>query len=95
MSHTNTGARAAGGWPLLAFVSPPRPGVDGAPLRELAGFEKVYLQPGESTTVVLALTAHDLTRTASGGGRVAELGEWVLRVGDTATTLSVVDDDEP
>ena len=85
---TNSGGMG-GATPVLGFISPPRPGLDGAPLRELVGFDKVYLDAGESAVVTLELTAHDLTRTARVGGRVIERGEWLLRVGETTTTLVV------
>ena len=85
---TNSGGMS-GATPVLGFISPPRPGFDGAPLRELVGFDKVYLNAKESAVVALGLTAHDLTRTARGGGRVVERGEWLLRIGETTTALVV------
>ena len=85
---TNTG-RVAGAHSLLGFMSPPRPGVEGAPLQELVGFDKVHLAPGESVSVAIAVSAHDLTRTSRGGGREVDQGNWTLRIGDTRTTLEV------
>ena len=85
---TNTG-RVAGAHSLLGFMSPPRPGVEGAPLQELVGFDKVHLAPGESVSVAIAVSAHDLTRTSRGGGREVDKGNWTLRIGDTRTTLEV------
>ena len=87
---TNTGDRA-GAQAVLAFMAPPNPGVDGAPLRSLVGFGKVFLQPGESAQVSLAITQHDLTLTPIDGGRAAAVGDWVLTAEGTTTTFRVRD----
>ena len=85
---TNTGARD-GAQVVLAFMTPPNPGVGGAPLRSLVGFEKVFLRVGESQRVSLPITQHDLTLTAVDGGRIAVAGSWVLAVEGTTTTIRV------
>ena len=85
---SNTGARA-GAHSVLAYAVPPAAGVDGAPLRSLIGFEKVWLQPGETRVVAFTLTAHDLTLTASEGGRAAALGLWTVEVGDAECHIRV------
>ena len=46
---TNTGSRA-GAEVVQLFVAPPQNGIH-RPVRELKGFQKVFLQPGESVTV--------------------------------------------
>ena len=79
----------AGGYAVLAFVKSPRAGHDGAPIRELAGFEKVSLVPGQYTTVCLEIYAHDLTLTRRGGGREVVEGNWHLQIGDTDTIITV------
>ena len=67
---------------MLAYAVPPAAGINGAPLRSLIGFEKVWLQPGETQVVVFNITAHDLTLTAFEGGRVAAPGLWTIEMGD-------------
>ena len=84
---TNTGTVAADDV-VLFFVKPPAPGSAGAPLKSLAGFERVLLAPGESRTLNFNLTVFDLSLVVpkgSGGVDVAERevvrGEWQLEVG--------------
>ncbi len=36
---------------VQCFISSPQPGEEGNPIKEQIGFEKVYLQPNQSTTV--------------------------------------------
>ena len=50
---TNTG-NAAGAEVVQLYVRPPQDGVH-RPVRELKGFRKVFLQPGEAQTVTFAL----------------------------------------
>ena len=85
---TNAGDRD-GAHSLLAFAVPPGAGVDGAPLRSLIGFEKVWLEPGETKGVAVMVTAHDLTLTLPQGGRSAVRGEWIIEVGHTETKVTV------
>ncbi|HEY5793056.1 MAG TPA: fibronectin type III-like domain-contianing protein, partial [Chthoniobacterales bacterium] len=54
---TNTGKRA-GAEVVQLYVRDPKPAVEKA-VRELKGFAKVALQPGETKTVTLALTPRD------------------------------------
>ena len=46
------------------------------PQKELKGFSKVYLQPGEEKTVILELTKADLA------GYYMEFGEWITQPGE-------------
>jgi beta-glucosidase len=55
---TNTG-KVAGAETVQLYVHDPKPAVEKAP-RELKGFAKVMLQPGETRTVALPLVARDL-----------------------------------
>ena len=84
---TNTGRRAGSHSVLVYAVPPLNTGVDGAPLRSLIGFEKVWLQPGESKRVAVAITAHDLTLTKPEGGRVVAAGRWAVEMGDVTCAL--------
>lgn len=44
---TNTGA-VASDYAALLFLVPPSPGVEGAPLKYLAGFERIHVAPGQT-----------------------------------------------
>ena len=74
---------------VLSFISPPAPGVNGAPLRSLTDFEKIWLGPNEQHVVSIPISLHDLTVTAQEGGRVAAAGDWKLRVGELELTITV------
>lgn len=58
VSVKNTGA-IAGAEAVQLYVSADNPGID-RPVKELKGFDKVYLEPGESRTVVFTLDRSDL-----------------------------------
>ena len=89
VSVTNTGARA-GAHTVLAFVSPPSAGLHGRSLRELLDFHRTeVLRVGETVVMSFDITAHDLTRTRREGGRMAEMGDWLLRIGEQEVTLRV------
>ena len=85
---TNTGRRA-GSHSMLAYAVPPRAGVDGAPLRSLIGFEKVWLEPGETERIAVPITAHDLTLTKLEGGRTAVAGSWTIELGDVTLRINL------
>ncbi|MFV2176395.1 glycoside hydrolase family 3 C-terminal domain-containing protein [Actinomadura sp. LOL_016] len=58
---TNTGSRAGVAVPQM-YLGMPSPGVDvPQPPKQLKGFTKVTLRPGQSTTVAFPLTARDLS----------------------------------
>jgi hypothetical protein len=50
----------------------------GAPLHSVVDFERVLLQPGEETTVSIAITAHQLTWADRAGERVSKAGRWAF-----------------
>ena len=54
---------------VLAFLVPPNPGQNGAPLKSLVGFEKTFLRPNESRTFTFPVSAHDLTLVNAAGMR--------------------------
>eukprot|EP00050_Salpingoeca_kvevrii_P017654 m.67087 g.67087 ORF g.67087 m.67087 type:complete len:487 (-) comp7653_c0_seq1:71-1531(-) len=78
---TNTGQRA-GSDVVLVFIRNPTPGIAGASLKDLFGFERVFLAPGQSQTVQFPYTMHDLTLVDSHGKRVARRGTWTIEVGN-------------
>lgn len=61
---TNTG-KIAGDDVVLAFVTPPGAGTDGQPLKQLIGFERVHLKPGQSQSIFFSLRDVDIARPAS------------------------------
>jgi len=75
----NTG-NVAGADIVQCFVSGPTPGLSGNSIKDLIGFEKVWLQPGEETTVQFPVAYHDLTLTAASGTRVSQKGTWHVRI---------------
>lgn len=78
---TNTGERAGREVVQLYVSAPEGVGVD-KPEQELRGFTKTRrLAPGESTSVVISLDAHDLASfDTDRRAWVAEAGEYELRV---------------
>jgi hypothetical protein len=89
---TNTGSVAGCDIVLLFASSPtPWPGQGGAPIRDLVGFERVCLQPGQSELVPFGVTMHDFTVTSPSGDRVAVPGTWTFAVGKpVGATVHVV-----
>jgi hypothetical protein len=77
---TNTGA-VDSAVSVLAFSTPPGAGVGGVPLRQLFGFEKVFLSAAESTSVFFPMAARDLTVVGGGGDRRAATGTWGITAG--------------
>jgi len=57
---TNTGS-IAGADVVQCFISSPLPGLDGNPIKQLIGFERVFLQPQQSVTLQFPVTPHDVT----------------------------------
>jgi beta-glucosidase len=56
------------------------------PLRELKGFEKIYLEPGESKTVTFEITPELMSHYNSELTLIAEPGEFVVYVGPDSRT---------
>jgi beta-glucosidase len=57
------------------------------PIKELKGFQKVLLQPGESKTLCFSLEASDLAFWHKEGGYYAEPGEFQVFVGGNSVDL--------
>lgn len=55
------------------------------PLKELKGFEKVTLSPGETRTVTFTITPDDLTFHSLKGEKLLEPGEFTVWVGSDVT----------
>ena len=79
---TNTGTVAGSDVAQLYLGDP---AVAGEPPRQLKGFQKVTLQPGQSTTVHLNLTGHDLSYwNDAANGWVVPAGAFRVYVGDSS-----------
>ncbi|HUZ26802.1 MAG TPA: glycoside hydrolase family 3 C-terminal domain-containing protein [Streptosporangiaceae bacterium] len=79
---TNTG-RVTGSDVVQLYLSDPA--VSGEPPRQLKGFQKVTLRPGQSTTVTFTLDSHDLSYwNQSAGGWVVPAGGFGVYVGDSS-----------
>ena len=82
----NTGDRA-GEETAQLYVHDPQPKID-RPVRELKGFVKVALLPGETKTVRLPLCARDLAYfDVEGHQWKAEAGEYEVEVGGSSRDL--------
>ena len=86
VSVTNTGDRA-GTEVVQAYVEPP-PGPVDRPRRELAGFAKVALEPGESTVASITLDTRAFARwDESSAGWVVDPGAYRIAVGASSRDL--------
>jgi beta-glucosidase len=75
----NTGKRA-GDEVVQLYVSDVEASVP-VPIRSLAGFERVHLEPGEKRTVRFTLAPRQLSLIDDAGRRVIEPGEFLVTVG--------------
>jgi beta-glucosidase len=75
----NTGDRA-GDEVVQLYVSNLTASVP-TPIRQLAGFERVHLKPGQKETVAFTLTSHQLSVIDDEGQRVVEPGEFQVAIG--------------
>jgi hypothetical protein len=75
---TNTG-KIGGGVSAVAFVSSDVPG---APLKELFGFQKVYLDPGQSVELIFAVSADVFHLVDKQGNRRLVPGNYWITVED-------------
>ena len=82
----NTGNKA-GATVAQLYVSPQAGKID-RPEKELKGFDRVPLQPGQSRTVTLELSPRDFAYFDTEAGEWhAAAGQYTLRVGDSSDTL--------
>ncbi len=66
---------------VLGFLVPPGAGVDGTPLQELFGFERVFVPAGQTVTVYLGAQGVRFTQAGKDGVRRALPGEYTVRFG--------------
>jgi beta-glucosidase len=81
---TNTGQRA-GAEVVQLYIRDPVASAT-RPVRELKGFERVELAPGEAREVVFTLTPADLAFYTPRGTWEAEPGDFEVFVGGSSTT---------
>jgi beta-glucosidase len=82
---TNTGERF-GGVPVLMFVHAPQDGIH-RPLRELKGFEKIFLGPGQSREVCFDLD--DRSFAVWDDGWKVFSGEYIIEIGTCTAVCQV------
>jgi beta-glucosidase len=82
---TNTG-NVAGGEVVQLYISDPVASV-ARPVKVLRGFEKIFLQPGESRTVTFAITPDMLKFYNSSLEHVWEPGEFIIHAGGASDRL--------
>ncbi len=82
---TNTGS--CFGKEIVQLYISDRTGTFGRPVRELKGFTKVALQPGETKTVAMTITARDLSYYHT------ELKDWYAASGTYAVQIGRASDD--
>ena len=73
---------------VLGFLIPPGAGVNGVPLKELFGFERVFVRAGETVTVYLGAQAVRFTQADVKGTRHALGGQYMIRFGIKETNVS-------
>src|SRR4029077_10058247 len=84
---TNTG-KVAGSDAAQLYLSDPA--AAGEPPRQLKGFQKVTLQPGQSTTVQFTLTGHDLSYwNDTANGWVLPDGQFGVDIGDSSALANL------
>jgi hypothetical protein len=66
---------------VLGFLTPPGAGVDGTPLQELFGFERVHVPAGQTVTVYLGAQGVRFTQAGVDGVRRVLPGEYTVRFG--------------
>jgi beta-glucosidase len=73
----NTGARA-GTEAAQLYIRDPVCSVGSRPVRELKGFQKILLQPGETREVAFTLVSHDLGCYDTEGNWIVEPAKFQL-----------------
>jgi hypothetical protein len=66
---------------VLGFLVPPGAGVDGVPLQELFGFQRVFVPAGQTVTVYLGAQGVRFTQAGVDGVRRVLRGEYKVRFG--------------
>lgn len=83
-AEVRNAGKVAGDAVTEVYVTPPQNGVN--PLRELRGFNRVHLAPGESREVRFTLTPRDLSLVNAQGARSVAPGDYSIFVGGSQPT---------
>ena len=87
---TNTGARA-GAEVAELYIHQDNPALP-RPLKELKGFKKVFLQPGEKQTVSIPLDSRAFAfYDPAKAGWVAEAGDYKIQIGSSSKDIRLTD----
>ena len=86
----NTGSMTGDDVVLAYLMSPPYPG---GPLKELYGFQRVHLAPGESTTVHLTVPPQVLASVDVEGVQAVKAGRYRVRIGQLEKEFTLVGND--
>ena len=83
----NTG-KLAGAEVVQLYISAPESSVE-RPVKELKGFLKVFLEPGQSCVAKITIGSDELSYyDETSGGWVAEPGRYVAQVGTASDNIS-------
>jgi beta-glucosidase len=82
LTLTNTGDRA--GHEVVQLYTRDHTGSSTRPVRELKGFQKVFLEPGQSRKVTFELAEADLAFYTANGEWEAEPGRFSVFVGNSS-----------
>jgi hypothetical protein len=85
---TNTGT-VSGDTVVILYMIPPNPGVNGAPLQYVAGFQRIHLYPGQSQIVSFSVSSQALRLAGEDGMFRTEVGKWRVSIGDLVGTILV------
>ena len=66
---------------VLGFLTPPGAGTNGVPLKELFGFERVFVPAGQTVTVYLGAQGVRFTQVDKEGVRRVVKGEYTVSFG--------------
>ncbi|AEY65036.1 glycoside hydrolase family 3 C-terminal domain-containing protein [Clostridium sp. BNL1100] len=83
---TNIGARA-GAQSVQLYVEPSRKA--GSPIRTLQGFEKIYLNPGETKTITFKLDERTFSEFCISTGWVLVPGDYTIYIGTSSRNLPI------
>jgi beta-glucosidase len=88
---TNTGSRA-GAEVAQLYIHPESPALP-RPVKELKGFKKVFLKPGEKQTVSIPLDARAFAYyDPAKAGWVTETGDYKIQIGSSSKDIRLIDD---
>jgi len=85
---TNTGTVASDDV-VLSYVVPADAGMDGNPIRYLAGFQRIHLIPGQSQLVSFDVSAQSLRLSGADAVFRTRVGKWKIQVEDVEVAVII------